>query len=137
MVRLVSALLLALALATLFLLVHSKSGDSPDRTLDAAGFLSFDLPFTIPCATASSDAGPVYLALHTRNRQALKQLFSEQRMLAIEKGSPVTMSRFGTVIGVKVESGAHAGIICFVPPDVVPVIRKHVPQVQKANPIRQ
>ncbi len=107
------------------LYTHSKFRQAPDRNFGSAGFLALNLPFTIPCATTSDDAAPVYLALRTRDRRALKQLFSERRMLAVQKGSPVRMSRFGRVVGVKVEGGVHAGTICFVPPDVVPVIHNH------------
>ncbi len=120
----VSALVLGGALIAAFLFARSRSRTAHDQEF-TAGFLELNLPFTIPCATASSDAAPVYIALRARDRKALKQLFTERRMLAVEKGIPVRMSRFGDVAGVKVEGGAHAGATCFVPPDVIPVIRKH------------
>ena len=56
-------------------------------------------------------------------------------MLAVEKGASVRLSRFGGVVGVKVERGANAGAICFVPLDVVPVIHKNVEQSLKAAQI--
>lgn len=121
----IAVLVVTGALLAAFLVVRSRSRIAPDKEFNSAGFLELSLPFTIPCATASNDAADVYIALRARDRQALKQLFSESRMFAIEKGVPVRMSRFGGVAGVKVEGGAHIGAICFVPPDVVPVIRKH------------
>lgn len=112
-------------LLAVFFLARTKSRAAPGQEFNTAGFLDLNLPFTIPCATASSDAAPVYMALRARDRQALQLLFSERRMLSVEKGIPVRMVRFGGVAGVKIRGGAHAGAICFVPPDVVPVIRKH------------
>jgi hypothetical protein len=112
-------------LVAAFLFARSTSRVATYQGFDSVGFLDLKLPFTIPCATDSSDAAPVYVALRARDRKALKQLFSERKMLAVEKGAPVRMVRFGGVAGVKIEGGAHAGAICFVPPDVVPVIRKH------------
>lgn len=117
--------MLAGVLVAAFLFARSRSRIAPDQEFNSAGFLDLNLPFTIPCATASSDAAPVYIALRSRDRKALKMLFSERRILAVEKGVPVRMARFGGVAGVKIKSGAHAGAICFVPSDVVPVIRKH------------
>ncbi len=126
-VFLVSASLLMLAgsLVAAVLFMRAKSRVVPDENFNSAGFRDLKLPFTISCATSSSDAAPVYVALRGRNRKELNDLSSERRMLAVEKGSPVRMSRFGQVVGVKVEGGAHAGAICFVPPDVVSVIHKH------------
>ena len=118
-------LVLAGALLTAFLVVRSRSHFAPNQEFNSAGLLELNLPFAIPCATASDDAAEVYTALRARDRQALKQLFSESRMFAVEKGVPVRMARFGGVAGVKVKGGAHAGVICFVPEDIVPVIRKH------------
>ncbi len=120
----VSVLVLGGALVAALLFARSRSRNAHDQEF-TAGFLDLKLPFTIPCAAASSDAAPVYIALRARDREALKQLFTERRMLAVEKGVPVRMVRFGGVAGVKIEGGAHAGATCFVPPDVVPVIRKH------------
>ncbi len=120
----VSVLVLGGALVAAFLFARSRSRNAHDQEF-TAGFLDLNLPFTIPCAAASSDAATVYLALRARDRKALRQLFSESRMLAVEKGVPVRMARFGGVAGIKIEGGAHVGATCFVPPDVVPVIRKH------------
>ena len=133
-VLLISVLVVAGAL-TAFLIVRSKSRIAPDQDFNSAGTLDLSLPFTIPCATSSGDAEPVYLALRGRDRKALRQLFSEKRMLALEKGASVRLSRFGGVVGVKVERGANAGAICFVPLDVVPVIHKNVEQSLKAAQI--
>jgi len=83
------------------------------------------LPFTIPCATKSEDAAPVYVALRTRNRQALRNLSADKRMMAVGKGTQVKISSFGAVAMVAIEGGPSKGDVCFVRSDIVPVILQH------------
>lgn len=104
------------------LLTRAKQGPA----VDSAESLIVRLPFTIPCAVKASDAGPVYAALHDRDRNALKVLFTDKKFVAVDKGIEVNISDFGAVSMIVIEPrSSHRPGICFVPAYIVPAIRRH------------
>jgi hypothetical protein len=92
----------------------------------SASPVTLTLPFTIPCAVVSNDAVPVYAALRKRDRRQLSQLFEDKRMVSVKKGVPVRMFPFGDTTMVTTANGSHPEASCFVPSNIVPVIRKHL-----------
>jgi hypothetical protein len=92
----------------------------------SANTLTLDLPFAMPCAVDSADASTVYIALKRRDRHELTQLFVDRRMISVAKGLPVRFSFFGPTAMVTFKGGPNVGASCFVPSDIVSVIRRNV-----------
>jgi hypothetical protein len=95
------------------------------HSLSEGNTIELELPFTVPCAVSSEDATTVYVALQHRDRRALAQLFAEKRMISMQRGLPVRLSLFGNVAMLAGKSGSSDAEVCFVPSDIVAVIRQH------------
>ena len=84
------------------------------------------LPFTIPCAVDSDDAGPIYGAFQKRDRELLRKLFTDKKFVAVPKGMDVRIANFGAVSMIIVDTHPpRRPGVCFVPAYVIPVIREH------------
>lgn len=105
---------------------HFLTRAKQNRAAESAESFTVRLPFTIPCAVTSSDAGPVYAALRKRDRNGLKELFANKKFVAVKRGLEVRIANFGAVSMIVVEARPPDQLgVCFVPASVVPAIRQH------------
>jgi len=97
-----------------------------NRLTSAGSSTTIKLPFTIPCAIDSGDAGPVYHALRARNREVLRAMSANKKFVAVQKGISVRIINFGALSMIIVDGRPpHRPGVCFVPAYVVQVIRQH------------
>jgi hypothetical protein len=82
------------------------------------------LPFTIPCAQQSADAGLVYGALRSRNRPELERLFAGHRLVVMRKGTKIRVTRFGMVGMLSIEPNRASAEVCFVPDELLSLLNR-------------
>ncbi len=118
-------------LAVVTALVTAASGawvltHGPERTRTPAA-RSLQLPFALPCAVNSGDAGFFYAALRRSDRKAVVGMLADHRVFLVQKNTALSVMplRQVTVVILKEDPGQA---VCYIPSDVLLAIQRKAPR---------